>query len=174
MTTTPSPALPSRRAVLTGAVAAAGAAAAAPLLGAGPAVADIDLPGDFPVAPPPLAQSPDAELRAMLREVDPARIEATIRRLVAFGTRHTLSSQTDPQRGIGAARDWLYDQCQAVAATSGGRMTVEKQSYVQQPVGSGSRPPDDHERHRDVAGRLGDRTGPMSSAGTTTHASPTS
>jgi Zn-dependent M28 family amino/carboxypeptidase len=133
MTTTPSPALPSRRAVLTGAVAAAGAAAAAPLLGAGPAAADIDLPGDFPVAPPPLAQSPDAELRAMLREVDPARIEATIRRLVAFGTRHTLSSQTDPQRGIGAARDWLYDQCQAVAATSGGHMTVEKQSYVQQP-----------------------------------------
>jgi hypothetical protein len=119
--------------VLTGAVAAAGAAAAAPLLVAGPAAADVDLPGDFPVGPPPLAQSPDPELRAMLREVDPARIEATIRRLVAFGTRHTLSSQTDPQRGIGAARDWLYDQYQQVAATSGGHMTVEKQSYVQQP-----------------------------------------
>jgi hypothetical protein len=133
MTTTSSRALPSRRAVLTGAVAAAGAAATAPLLGAGSAAGDIDLPGDFPVGPPPLAQSPDAELRAMLREVDPARIEATIRRLVAFGTRHTLSSQTDPQRGIGAARDWLFDQYQQVAATSDGRMTVEKQSYVQQP-----------------------------------------
>ncbi|HEX4699788.1 MAG TPA: M20/M25/M40 family metallo-hydrolase [Actinomycetes bacterium] len=133
MTTISSRALPSRRAVLTGAVAAAGAAAAAPLLGAGPVAADIDLPGDFPVGPPPLAQSPDAELQAMLREVDPARIEATIRRLVAFGTRHTLSSQTDSQRGIGAARDWLYDQYQQVAATSGGHMTVEKQSYVQQP-----------------------------------------
>ncbi|HEY4315199.1 MAG TPA: M20/M25/M40 family metallo-hydrolase [Actinomycetes bacterium] len=133
MTTNSSRALPSRRAVLTGAVAAAGAAAAAPLLVARPAGADIDLPGDFPVGPPPLAQSPDAELRAMLREVDPARIEATIRRLVAFGTRHTLSSQTDPQRGIGAARDWLFDQYQQVAATSDGHLTVEKQSYVQGP-----------------------------------------
>ena len=55
-------------------------------------------------------------------------------RLVAFGTRHTLSSQTDPVRGIGAARDWIFDQMQAIAATSGGRMTVEKQSFVQ-PVG---------------------------------------
>ena len=133
MTTNSSRALPSRRAVLTGAVAAAGAAAAAPLLVARPAAADIDLPGDFPVGPPPLAQSPDPELRAMLREVDPARIEATIRRLVAFGTRHTLSSQTDPQRGIGAARDWLFDQYQQVAATSDGHLTVEKQSYVQGP-----------------------------------------
>ena len=57
----------------------------------------------------------------------------TVRGLVAFGTRHTLSSQTDPQRGIGAARDWLFERSQAVAATSGGRMTVEKQSFVQQP-----------------------------------------
>jgi hypothetical protein len=27
--------------------------------------------------------------------------------LVSFGTRHTLSSQDDPKRGIGAARDWI-------------------------------------------------------------------
>jgi hypothetical protein len=67
----------------------------------------------------------------MLGEIDPRRIEATIARLVAFGTRHTLSSQDDPVRGIGAARDWLFDQMQRFAATSGGRMTVAKQAFVQ-------------------------------------------
>lgn len=56
-----------------------------------------------------------------------------MRRLVAFGTRHTLSSQDDPVRGIGAARDWIFDQLSEYAAASGGRMTVEKQSYTQEP-----------------------------------------
>src|SRR5215831_15862209 len=73
----------------------------------------------------------DPELRAMLREVDPARIRAIILRLTQFGTRHTLSSQTDPVRGIGAATAWVYDQMQAIAATSGGNMTVQKQTFVQ-------------------------------------------
>jgi hypothetical protein len=75
--------------------------------------------------------APDRELREILREIDPQRIEATIRRLVAFGTRHTLSAQDDPVRGIGAARDWIYQQLRTYAATSGGRMTVEKQAFVQ-------------------------------------------
>jgi hypothetical protein len=59
------------------------------------------------------------------------RIQSDITKLVSFGTRHTLSSQTDPNRGIGAARDWIFDQFQGYAAASGGRMTVEKQSFVQ-------------------------------------------
>jgi hypothetical protein len=82
---------------------------------------------------------PSGEVRAILRNVDARRIEHSIRTLVGFGTRHTLSSQTDPQRGIGAARDWIYDQLQRSAAASGGRMTVAKQSFVQPP---GPRNPD--------------------------------
>jgi Peptidase family M28 len=74
---------------------------------------------------------PDGELQAMLRQVDPGRIEATIATLVSFGTRHTLSSQTDPVRGIGAATAWVFGQMQAIAATSGGRMTVQKQTFTQ-------------------------------------------
>ncbi|MFJ4101490.1 M20/M25/M40 family metallo-hydrolase [Amycolatopsis japonica] len=79
-------------------------------------------------------QRPDAELRAILREIDEHRIEATVRRLAAFGTRHTLSSQTDPVRGIGAARDWILAEMTKSAERSGGRMTVEAQSYLQQPA----------------------------------------
>src|SRR5690349_16123231 len=71
----------------------------------------------------------------MLREIDPDRIKATILKLVSFGTRHTASSQTDPNRGIGAATDWVFGQMQSFAAASGGRMTVQKQTFVQ-PVSS--------------------------------------
>ena len=81
--------------------------------------------------PAPTRQAPSQELRAVLRRVDPARIEATVLRLTQFGTRHTASSQTDPVRGIGAATAWVYAQMQAIAATSAGRMTVQKQTFVQ-------------------------------------------
>ena len=74
---------------------------------------------------------PDPALFALLRQVDPDRIKATILRLVQFGTRHTASRQTDPVRGIGAATDWVFSQMQAIAATSSGRMTVQRQTFVQ-------------------------------------------
>jgi hypothetical protein len=82
---------------------------------------------------PVLAQRPDRELRDMLREVSRQRLEDTVNALVGFGTRHTLSSQTDPVRGIGAATQFMFQQFQAIAATSGGRMTVELQTFVQPP-----------------------------------------
>ncbi|MFF1679012.1 M20/M25/M40 family metallo-hydrolase [Streptomyces sp. NPDC058256] len=84
--------------------------------------------------PPATAQPPSRELRALLKEIDPDRIEATVRKLVSFGTRHTLSVQDDPVRGIGAARDWLLAELRSYAAESGGRMTVEAQSYIQEPA----------------------------------------
>jgi Zn-dependent M28 family amino/carboxypeptidase len=71
----------------------------------------------------------------LLRELDQRRIQATVEKLVSFGTRHTLSVQDDPVRGIGAARDWIFATLQSYAAASGGRMTVEKQSFIQ-PVSS--------------------------------------
>ncbi|MER5648095.1 M20/M25/M40 family metallo-hydrolase [Streptosporangium sp. NPDC002524] len=91
---------------------------------------------DRPAGPgrPVTRQHPDAELRALLRNIDERRVEATVRKLVSFGTRHTLSVQDDPNRGIGAARDWIFAEMKRYAAASGGRMTVELQSYVQQPA----------------------------------------
>ena len=129
---------PTRRSLLAGSAAAAGVLGASfPL--AMPAAADTGRGGgvDWPPGPgqPAKPQQTDPELRAILREIDPARIEATIRKLASFGTRHTLSSQDDPNRGIGAARDWLFSELQSYAASSEGRMTVELQSYIQ-PVAS--------------------------------------
>src|SRR5262245_37891372 len=105
------------------------------LPGAAAAGGPLDSSDDWPDGPgrQNRPQSPDAELRSILLAIDPDRIEANVRKLVSFGTRHTLSSQDDPVRGIGAARDWLFDTFTSYAAASGGRMTVEKQSYLQEP-----------------------------------------
>src|SRR5215813_3409089 len=108
---------PSRRAFLS---ATAVTAAAAPLVSV---VAPANTTGTF-----------DPALRALLMKVDPNRIQATIEKLVSFGTRHTASSQTDPVRGIGAAYTWVFQQMQAIAATSNGNMTVQQQTFTQQPV----------------------------------------
>jgi hypothetical protein len=67
----------------------------------------------------------------IVKEIDARNIERTIRKLVSFGTRNTLSAQDDPRRGIGAARDWLFSEFSKAAAQSGGRMTVEKQTFEQ-------------------------------------------
>ncbi|TGJ87284.1 hypothetical protein E0Z10_g1474 [Xylaria hypoxylon] len=81
-------------------------------------------------------QQPSPDLASILAHVDPGRIEATIRKLVSFGTRHTLSTQTSKTRGIGAARDWIHAEFQKYANASDGRLTVETVGYVQQPDGS--------------------------------------
>lgn len=78
-------------------------------------------------------QLPDADLQAILAQVSRANIEATVRKLASFGTRHTLSSQTDPNRGIGAARDWLTSQFKAAAAASNGSMVVSWNSFIKYP-----------------------------------------
>ena len=48
----------------------------------------------------------DRRLGQLSAGVSTARIKADVEKLVSFGTRHTLSSQTDPKRGIGAAVRW--------------------------------------------------------------------
>jgi len=78
---------------------------------------------------------PPADVRAQLAQVSARSLERFDRGLVSFGTRHTASSQTDPQRGIGAARDWIKQQFEQFAATSHGRMSVSLASYVQPPDG---------------------------------------
>ncbi|MFF4232835.1 M20/M25/M40 family metallo-hydrolase [Streptomyces sp. NPDC001820] len=126
-----------RRTVLTAAAGTAALGSALAAVGAPPAVAAAQAPGRERTADrerPATAQAPTRELRALLAEIDRDRIEATVRTLASFGTRHTLSSQDDPKRGIGAARDWIHAELKRYAARSGGRMTVELQSYIQEPA----------------------------------------
>ncbi len=85
------------------------------------------------IAAPLAAATTTDPIPAMLRAVDAKHIERTITTLVGFGTRSTLSAQNDPKRGIGAARDWIKSEFDKIAATSDGRMTVELQTFVQEP-----------------------------------------
>ena len=55
---------------------------------------------------------------------DPARLKATVEKLVSFGTRHTLSSADDPVRGIGAARKWAGGELTRIADGCNGCIIV--------------------------------------------------
>ena len=83
----------------------------------------------------PRKSAPDPEVAKMIREISAKRIETDIRKLVSFGTRNTLSVQDDPNRGIGAARDWLFAEFQRISAECGGCLDVQKQSFVQPKAG---------------------------------------
>lgn len=93
---------------------------------------------DRPDRPKP--KEPSREVRAMLGEMDKRNIRRSVETLAAFGTRNTLSAQDDPQRGIGAARDWIRGELEKAARRSDGRMTVALQSYVQEPASRIPRP----------------------------------
>ena len=69
-------------------------------------------PGGGPeISPRPAAL---AGIDAMLAEVSPGRLDATVRRLAAFGTRHTLSRTDSDERGIGAARRWIKAELETI------------------------------------------------------------
>ncbi|PYS98532.1 MAG: aminopeptidase [Acidobacteria bacterium] len=74
---------------------------------------------------------PDPEIAKMVKEVSAKNIEATIRKLVSFGTRNTLSEQDNPTRGVGAARDWIFSEFQKINSDCSNCLVVEKQSFLQ-------------------------------------------
>ena len=76
-------------------------------------------------------EKPNAEIQKMIKEISAKNIEASIRKLVSFGTRNTLSEQDNPARGIGAARDWIFGEFQKISADCGNCLTVEKQTFLQ-------------------------------------------
>ena len=86
-----------------------------------------------PVRPPDgeriRPQKPERELKNILQDISHKNIEKTITTLANFGTRHLESSQTDPNQGIGAAINFVFNTLQGYAANSGGRMTVAKQTF---------------------------------------------
>jgi hypothetical protein len=78
-------------------------------------------PGGKPV--PNLLPSPAGAIN--LKSVDKAALRATINELVSCGTRSSLSSWTDPKRGIGCARGRIVARFNRIAETTGGRMEVK-------------------------------------------------
>ncbi|MEP7255320.1 MAG: M20/M25/M40 family metallo-hydrolase [Ferruginibacter sp.] len=77
----------------------------------------------------------DPEIEKMVKEVSPDSLRSYIKTLVAFGTRNTLSTQTDPNRGIGAARNWVLSRFTEFAKQSGGRLSAMIDTTTLQPDG---------------------------------------
>jgi Zn-dependent M28 family amino/carboxypeptidase len=73
----------------------------------------------------------DAVIKQMVSEVSDKNIEAIVRKLVSFKTRHTLSDTTSKTEGIGAARNWIKSEYEKYAKESGGRMTVQFDVFTQ-------------------------------------------
>jgi len=67
---------------------------------------------------------PFAALAAPEDMIAQQRLEADVAALVGFGTRHTLSSTTDPKRGIGAARAWAEAELRKTSAACGGCLSI--------------------------------------------------
>ncbi|KUJ62920.1 peptidase M28 [Flavobacteriaceae bacterium CRH] len=65
----------------------------------------------------------DPEIKKMISEVKAENLETTVKKLVSFGTRHTLSDTKSKTRGIGAAQQWVKSEFDKYALESGGRLT---------------------------------------------------
>jgi hypothetical protein len=89
-----------------------------PLL-AGAVVEPDRLPGQEAVPP---GEQP--VLRDLVAAVSADRLEKDVRKLVSFGTRHTLSDTLSETRGIGAARRWIKAELEQISQACGGCLEV--------------------------------------------------
>ena len=75
----------------------------------------------------------DASIEQMVKEVSPDSLRSYIQTMVNFGTRNTLSTQTNKTRGIGAARLYILAKFNEFAKTTNGRMTAIIDTTTLQP-----------------------------------------
>ena len=92
-------------------------------------------PGFAAPAPETKESAPkeNQQIAAVVSEISGDRIEATIRKLVSFGTRHTLSDTKSDTHGIGAARRWIEAELKRYSKESGGRLQVSLDDFMQPP-----------------------------------------
>lgn len=80
-------------------------------------------------------QDKDPEIAGYVKNVSKDSLRANIEKLVSFGTRHSMSSTTDKDKGIGAARSWVLSKFRNYAKNADGRMEVFLQNEDLQPDG---------------------------------------
>ncbi|WP_235969839.1 M20/M25/M40 family metallo-hydrolase [Pedobacter planticolens] len=73
----------------------------------------------------------DANISTMVNEVASTNLEQTIKKLVSFQTRHTLSDTLSKTTGIGAARTWIKSEFEKYGAAGGGRLQVSYDTFTQ-------------------------------------------
>jgi hypothetical protein len=71
-----------------------------------------------------------AQVERLVKQISPQRIEAYIRKLVSFQTRHTMSDTTSETTGIGAARRWIKSELERCGAGANGGLQVSFDSHI--------------------------------------------
>ncbi len=77
----------------------------------------------------------DSQITEMIKEISAANLESNVRNMVGFGTRHTLSTRSEKDKGIGAACNWVKKEFEMYAKDSGGRLDVKLDSTFLEPDG---------------------------------------
>lgn len=75
----------------------------------------------------------DSSIENMVKEISADSLKSYITQMVSFGTRNTLSTQTNPKRGIGAARNWVLNKFNKFSQASGGRLNAIIDTTTLQP-----------------------------------------
>lgn len=75
----------------------------------------------------------DPDIERMVKEVSADSLQSYIKTMVSFGTRNTMSSPSDPKRGIGAARNWVLNKFREFGKQSNGRLTAFIDTVTLQP-----------------------------------------
>ncbi len=72
----------------------------------------------------------DPNIQRWVGEVSAKNLETDVRKLVSYGTRHTLSDTKNKKRGIGAARQYVFDEFKKYSKAGGNRMVVEMDTFT--------------------------------------------
>lgn len=70
-----------------------------------------------------IAVNRNESIAEMLANISKDSMQSYISKLANFGTRHTLSNQTNPKRGIGAARNYVLSKFKSFEKNSGERLS---------------------------------------------------
>ena len=88
------------------------------------------------------------QVSKIVSEISQDRITETLKKLEGFGTRYIYSSQDDPNRGVGAARKWIYEQFRSYSP----RLEVSYDQYrLKKDTSRGSRVTQDVDLYNVVA-----------------------
>jgi hypothetical protein len=77
----------------------------------------------------------DEKITSMISQISAENLEKYVRKLVSFDTRHSLSTRTNQEKGIGAACNWVKSQFESFAKVSDGRLIVKLDSFYVEPDG---------------------------------------
>jgi len=68
----------------------------------------------------------DPRIVQLAGQVSQDRLVAILKKLESFGTRNTMSSADSPSRGIGAARQWIFNEFKSY----GPRLQISYDTYT--------------------------------------------